>query len=397
MIYHADEGEKGQLNQTQQLHCSVEYEKHCPRKVIMFILLSMLATRVIFFLVYAIQFSGTEMISFKGFLEASNIWDSNWYTIIIQDGYERTATGQAAWAFFPLYPLTVRAVSSVTHLSVNFSGFLVSNVCCFFASVYGWKYCMLSRKSEDEALFYTLLMIWGPCGFYESLLYTEAMYLMWLSMCFYYLGRHEYLKMGICGALCSATRNTGAFFVFTILFHVIHEYRQSGRSWKGFLVYVFCNARLLLGTMLVPLGIFCYMLYLYVRVGDALAFVNIQKAFMKDTHPGMLNVFLRANGLYGHQVWYWIYLILLTLMLILLLWNHHNDERIWGVINWLLPLQRGFGSVHRYMHTCVAAEMAFSDLCMKFGKKFRIVVLIIAFAAECVLMQQWLAGNGMLV
>lgn len=373
----------------------------CPRRVVLWIAGSVVATRVLFYLIYCIQFRDS---SFSGFLGAINIWDANWYRLIVERGYEASATGTASWAFFPLYPLTVRALVSITGLSIDAAGFLISNVCCIIGSVYGWKYCAASRRDEREADFYTLLMIWGVCGFYETLMYTEAMYLMWLSMCFYYLNRKSYLKMGICGALCSGTRNTGVFFVICILFAVIRDWREehpeqkaAGRSIAVFFRDELQNARLVLGTMLVPLGMFLYMGYLDRLLGDPLAFVHIQKAFMQDTKPGFVAVFARAFRLYSSQAWFWLYLLLLLMMLGMLLWNKRNDEKWWGVINWFVPLQRGMGCMHRYLHMSVVAELTFSDLCMRFRRRIRVVILVLCFLAECVLMQQWLAGNGWLV
>ena len=83
----------------------------CPRRVVLWIAGSVVATRVLFYLIYCIQFRDS---SFSGFLGAINIWDANWYRLIVERGYEASATGTASWAFFPLYPLTVRALVSIT-------------------------------------------------------------------------------------------------------------------------------------------------------------------------------------------------------------------------------------------------------------------------------------------
>lgn len=373
----------------------------CPKRVVAGIIISIVLTRILFYGIYYLQ---TKDASFAGFLKGINLWDSGWYRSIVANGYEESATGTAAWAFFPLYPLTVRGVCCLTGWSTDAAGVVVSNVCCLIGSVYGWKYCAASRGSREEANFYTILMIWGMCGFYETILYTEAMYIMWLSMCFYYLNRRDYLKMGVCGALCTATRNTGVFFVFCILFAVIRDWREDhlrAKGWKetvlAFFAEAFGDVRLVLGTMLVPLGLFSYMLYLYRLLGDPLAFVHIQKAFMLDTKPGIVEVMKRAFGLYHTQAWFWLYLVLLLALLGLLLCNPRNDERVWSVINWLIPLQRGMGCMHRYMHMAVTAELTFCDFCTKFSRKLRCVILLVCFLLECVLMQQWIAGNGWLV
>ncbi len=362
------------------------------------ILFSMLVSRVLFYLIYLVMFRNP---SFGAFLEHINLWDSEWYTQIIEQGYPTAAKGQASWAFFPLYPMTVRLLTFLTGGSANLISFIVSNLCCFVAAIYGWMYVVDTRGNREEADFYTMLMILGVCGFYESIMYTEAMYLMFLSMAFYYMNRQEYFKMGIAGALCSATRNTGVFFVFVILFHRIAVWMEERETWTNVVRRPISKSRdeahkrqhqetsmtkwvnsvtsffgdnlaepnLVLGTMLVPAGLFAYMLYLYLHVGDALAFVHIQKAFMRDTKPGIFAVFARAFVLYHGAAWFWIYLILLIGLLGMLFMNRRKGEVAFGVINWLVPLQRGLGCMHRYMHMCVVAEVTFADLCMKLPRR----------------------------
>ena len=53
----------------------------CPRRVVLWIAGSVVATRVLFYLIYCIQFHDS---SFSGFLGAINIWDANWYRLILE-------------------------------------------------------------------------------------------------------------------------------------------------------------------------------------------------------------------------------------------------------------------------------------------------------------------------
>lgn len=368
-----------------------------PVKVMLFIIGSIVITRIIFYLLYVMRFGD---FSIMGFLLKIDNWDAVWYKSIVTDGYPSFATGQASWAFFPLYPLTVRALIFVTGINIDLAGFVVSNLCYFVSCIYAYRYIMKTRKSQEEAVFYLALMTFGVCGFYETIMYTEAMYLMFLCMSFYYLEQDEYLKMGICGILMSATRNTGVFFVFAVLFHWISVYRQKNaedRNPVSFIRTTLDNSSLVLGTMMVPAGLFAYMYYLWKRVGDPLAFVHIQKAFMLDTKPGIVDVTIRAFRLYGGQLWFYGYLTGLLLVLIMICTNRKNSERVWGIINWFVPLQRGLGCMHRYLHIALVVELTFSDYCMKIKRRYRILILCLMFVAETVLMIMWLDGNGWLV
>ena len=57
-------------------------------------------------------------------------WDSWWFTGIAQNGYSAKST-----AFYPLYPLLIRAVSEVLRISLAAAAVLVSTV-CFFLGLY---------------------------------------------------------------------------------------------------------------------------------------------------------------------------------------------------------------------------------------------------------------------
>ena len=367
-------------------------EKNSIKFIIFYVLILLFISRAMFYCVFVIH---DRTFSFERFLSAVNIWDCGYYRDIIVNGYPTSATKTASWAFFPLYPLTVKLVTIITGLSIDLSGFILSNICCFISCIYAWRYIMRTRNNIEEVKFYLSLMVLGVCGFYESIMYTEAMYLMFLTMSFVYMEEGHYPKMGLCGALLSATRNTGVFFVFAILFHWIKK--SGAKSLKDFVIKTFPNTRLVLGTMMVPLGLFLFMHHLWRLTGDPLAFVHIQKAFMLDTKPGMFNVFYRAIVIYGRQLWFWGYCGGLLLILAMICTCKRNSERVWGAINWLIPFQRGMGCQHRYLHISLVTELIFSDLCMKFNKKIRWIILGVMILAEVVLMYLWIDGNGWLV
>lgn len=366
------------------------------KKAVLFSFISVIITRIAFYLLYVIHCGDN---SFSGFLARINFWDAIWYKSIVTEGYPAMATGQASWAFFPLYPLTVRVFHVLLGTGIDLTGFMISNICCFISCIYSYRYIMYTRKNHEEAIFYLAIMLYGVCGFYESIMYTEAMYLMFLSMCFYYMSQEKYILMGISGILMSATRNTGVFFVFAVLFFWIHQYMEQNSKpcIKEFIKKTANNESLISGTLMIPMGLFLYMFYLWKHVGDPLAFVHIQKAFMLDTKPGIISVVIRAVQLYGNQLWFYAYMIGLFAVLIMICTGKKSDEKIWGIINWFIPLQRGLGCMHRYLHIALTVELVFSDYCMKAGKKIRYLILILMVIAEGVLMLLWLDHNGWLV
>ncbi|MFC6153514.1 hypothetical protein [Nocardioides yefusunii] len=62
-------------------------------------------------------------------------WDANWYTIIVEDGYPETLprgedgrVWQNPYAFYPLYPMTVRLLSALGHVSTGAAAIALNTV-----------------------------------------------------------------------------------------------------------------------------------------------------------------------------------------------------------------------------------------------------------------------------
>lgn len=91
----------------------------------------------------------------------------------------------------------------------------------------------------------------------------------------------KYILMGITGALASATRNIGVMLVFAIAAKYTMDFIgfQGRKTIGGYFGTSFKNYKLVLGTALIPFGLFAYMAFLGYRMGDPLAFVHIQRAW----------------------------------------------------------------------------------------------------------------------
>ena len=207
-------------------------------------------------------------------------WDSGWYIPIAQNGYDPQST-----AFFPLYPLLIRFVSSITG---NFytSGLLVSNV-AFLISLF-YLYAFTKEEFDDDtaarAIFY---LACAPAAFIFSTVYSEGIFLLFLSACFYYSRNGRWLLAGLFGALCSATRVTGIAAALFILLEalwqigirfvpkpwnlkaqidILHEdLILLPNAWKGILASILSSA-----------GLIAYMVYLNQKFGDPFAFLHAQ-------------------------------------------------------------------------------------------------------------------------
>ena len=132
-------------------------------------------------------------------------FDASYYLAIATHGYVTTASNNLA--FFPLYPLMIRAVGFVTGSDVT-AGLLIS-----FAS-FALALLLLHRLTELElgrraADATVLLLAFAPLSFFFSAIYTESLFLL-LSVAAVLAARRErWAVAGILAGLATLTRPTG--------------------------------------------------------------------------------------------------------------------------------------------------------------------------------------------
>jgi hypothetical protein len=196
--------------------------------------------------------------------------DGLWYANIARDGYERQpfdASAQHTWAFFPLYPLMLRAASKLTG-EYALTGSFLSNIFLLLAlilthqTVRAFGY---DESAADRTIFY---MAAFPTSYFFSLPVTESLFLLLTVGCFLAARRGQWWLAGILGALATATRPTGILIMPGLLV----QYWQTHRGenfWR----------KELLALLPVPLGLLAFMFFLRETTGDALAFLKVQAAW----------------------------------------------------------------------------------------------------------------------
>lgn len=92
-------------------------------------------------------------------------WDSLWYLGIVVHGYGRNLSfrpgvAMSDFAFFPLYPALVRAVTAVSPLSGGASGLVVSWTA---AAVAACGIYAVGARLHGRAVATALVLLWGCC------------------------------------------------------------------------------------------------------------------------------------------------------------------------------------------------------------------------------------------
>ena len=133
-------------------------------------------------------------------------YDAQWYLQIASDGY---GPGDPSSAFFPLYPLLVRAVGVLVGGHWLLAATLVSNAALVVALVLLQR--LTARElSPDLARPVVVLLLCSPVAFFLYAPYTESLFLALMLACLLQLRAGHWGWAALAAALASATRSTGA-------------------------------------------------------------------------------------------------------------------------------------------------------------------------------------------
>jgi hypothetical protein len=206
--------------------------------------------------------------------------DGGWYVGTAMRGYERRAfdaTEQHNWAFFPLYPLSLRVAAAITG-GYLLTGILLSNIFFLPALILSHKTALafgLDEEGADRAVFYLAAF---PTSYFFSLPQTESLFLLLTVGSFYAALRERWWLAGAVGALATATRFSGIFLLpaLAVLYWQRHGFRPRSN---------------VLGLLLVPLGLLSFMLYLRMITGNAFAFKDVLAAWGRTTGFFMRTLF----------------------------------------------------------------------------------------------------------
>jgi len=124
-------------------------------------------------------------------------WDAGWYVEISRDGYHYQPGMPSNAAFFPLYPLLIRATHGLFFLPENdywwlLTGIVLSNIALLVALGYFRSLLAIEfdQKTVSRAVIYLLIF---PTTFSFSCVYSESLFLALTVGAFYYARKNRWL------------------------------------------------------------------------------------------------------------------------------------------------------------------------------------------------------------
>jgi hypothetical protein len=197
---------------------------------------------------------------------ATSTWDGGWYLLVAGGGYPDAVPeeGGSALAFFPLYPLLVRAFDAVPGLTPIGAALLVGGLAGAGAAVVVWHLgrSLLGAEVADRAV---VLFAFFPGSFVLSMVYAEGVMLLLSAGCLLALVRRRWLVAGVLAALATATRPNGVAVIGACAWAAMAAIR-SRREWRS-----------LVAPALAPVGIVAFFGYLWARTGEATAWFSAQR------------------------------------------------------------------------------------------------------------------------
>jgi hypothetical protein len=202
------------------------------------------------------------------FRTALQTWDGSHYLYLAEQGY---SAGHPSNAFYPLYPLSIRAVSLITGDSLV-AALLISNL----ASAAGlWLlYAFVQRRFSRVTAWRTLVLFLAfPTAFFLNVAYSEGLFLLLTTAFLYLLYDRRYAAAAAIAFLLPFARPLGVAIVLPAIVFVLVEASRAtapALGLRGRLRAVLLHPGSV--VVLAPLaGFAAYLAYMYALTGDALA------------------------------------------------------------------------------------------------------------------------------
>lgn len=164
-----------------------------------------------------------------GYFEFANLWDAHWYFIIASVGYPAElpldADGnptESQWAFMPVYPLVVRALSVITTVPWEVMSVLVS-VACAAGTALVFHRLVSMWLTPTQAMWSVALFCCNPLSPILQVSYAESMHLLMLTTALLLLVWREYWALLPVVTLMALTRPSGLAFALALGIHCIHR------------------------------------------------------------------------------------------------------------------------------------------------------------------------------
>ncbi|WP_152548783.1 hypothetical protein [Kozakia baliensis] len=343
--------------------------------------------------------------AFDCFTYSSCHWDCGWYLGIAAQGYDTTVrhgttdNGQANWAFFPAFPMLVRGIAALTHWSEHHAALVLNNGLFPLMATLTARYAQ--RRAGVNAFLTVLLFIMMPFSLYFHVPLSETLYGTLMIALLLLLQADCFWLAAGCAVVFTATRPTGAIVLALI---GLARFWQQAMPFRPLKNRSHAIARSIGQCMVLGavggIGLFGYMAYLHVHMGDALAFMHIEAAWGRHSGNPLAHILygLRSHDLSvqaflpGHAVSQRYLALCCVGAMALIVWG--GAARLWleaGIvlITLLLATSTGLWSIGRYLFANPVTMLLLASVMQRLPARWQIVFLGVCAMIQVVFVTLW--------
>lgn len=196
------------------------------------------------------------------------VWDGIWYRRVAEHGYLFVPGHQSDTAFFPLYPVLLRA-GHLLGLPLDAAGFLLSNLFLLAAllALYELGLALLPAVDARRAAIFAAAF---PTGYVFSMIYPESLVLGCMALAILLAIRGRWLGCSLFAAAAALARPEGALLVLPLAALVLDRWQALSAEQRG---------RAVAAVLAAPAALLSFLLYLGWAVNDPFAWNETQQAW----------------------------------------------------------------------------------------------------------------------
>lgn len=197
-------------------------------------------------------------------------WDSFWYTSIARSGYAFSTEHNSSIAFFPLYPLLIRATHGAIGGHEDRLSLGLNVLLTFFSVLFLYRLARLDFADRPALTVVAVFLFFPPAYFFLSG-YPEALFVFLAIASLYSARQKRWALAGLAAALLALTKPYGIFLWPTLLL----EYGMT----SGWNPKVFLKRRDWWPLLLPPLAFGGFVLYNWFAFRTPFAFLDAQRTW----------------------------------------------------------------------------------------------------------------------
>jgi len=181
--------------------------------------------------------------------------------------------------FFPLFPLLIRAISSIFRnadafgVEHFFTGLFLANG-LFLISLYIFYNLLRLDYSKNLSFSVIVLMLFFPTAFFFGSVYSESLFLALILSTLYFSRKKKWGWASLLGMLTTITRPTGILIIIPIMYEYLISEKIVQKFQKQSLLTFVTEVKNAIVFLLVPTGLVAYVKFNQLKWGDPLYFIK---------------------------------------------------------------------------------------------------------------------------